>query len=201
MAPRAIVLILDGLRRDLVSAEATPHLAAFAAEATRFANHRSVFPSATRVVSAAFATGCLPARNGLQGNTVALMTDDGLALFDVGKPEFMASKRALTGRTLLRPTMAERLADRGGVLVYNNVSPGAAYAHDPDAHGTVYHRADSRGPGFRPVAEPLDIKIGIDGDKAMARRFIAEAVNGDAARRDPDGPGRRVFPGEWARVI
>ncbi|GAB5376935.1 MAG: alkaline phosphatase family protein [Acuticoccus sp.] len=181
MVPRAIVLILDGLRRDLVSAETTPHLAAFAAEATRFANHRSVFPSATRVVSAAFSTGCLPAKNGLHGNTVALMTDEGLALFDVGKPEFMAQKRALTGHTLLRPTMAERLAERGGVLVYNNVSPGAAYAHDPDAHGTVYHRAGSRGPGFAPVAEPLDIKIGIDGDKKMARRFIAEAVDGDAA--------------------
>jgi len=178
---RAIVLILDGLRRDLVSAETTPNLMRFASEATRFTQHRSVYPSATRVVSAAFATGCQPARNGLQGNTVALLGDGGLTLHDVGKPEFFADKKRITGRTLDRPTMAERLAARGGVVVFNNVSPGAAYAHDPDGYGTVYHRAGSRGPGLVPVAVPLDIQIGIDGDRAMAERFIAEAVDGDPA--------------------
>ncbi|MBJ3775872.1 alkaline phosphatase family protein [Acuticoccus mangrovi] len=178
---RAIVIILDGLRRDLVSSETTPNLVRFAEEATRFTAHRSVFPSATRVVSAAFATGCHPARNGLCGNTVALMADGRLGLHDVGKPEFFPTKRRLTGVTLERPTMAERLADRGGAVVFNNVSPGAAYAHDPDGFGTVYHRAGSRGPGLRAVAKPLDIALGIDGDRAMADRFVAEAVAGEAA--------------------
>ncbi len=174
---RAFVLILDGLRRDLVSPETTPNLVRFGQEAQRFTAHRSVFPSATRVVSAAFATGCHPAQNGLQGNTVALMADGRLALHDVGKPDFFETKRALTGATLTRPTMAERLAGRGGAVVYNNVSPGAAYAHDPDGHGTVYHRAGSRGPGLAPVADPLDIAIGIEGDAAMVDRFVAEAVD------------------------
>lgn len=181
MAPRAIVLVLDGLRRDLVTPALTPNLAAFAGQATRFANHRSVFPSATRVVSAAFATGCRPARNGLHGNTVALTKDGRLVLFDVGKPEFMAEKRALTGATLLRPTMAERLAARGGVVVFNNVSPGAAYAHDPDGLGAVYHRAGSRGPGLAPVIDPLEIEIGIEGDRQMAERFVAEVVESETA--------------------
>ncbi|WMS41826.1 alkaline phosphatase family protein [Acuticoccus sp. MNP-M23] len=178
---RAIALILDGLRRDLISPETTPNLVRFADKASRFAAHRSVFPSATRVVSAAFATGCQPGRNGLRGNTVALRDNGRLALFDVGKPEFFETKRRLTGATLTMPTMAERLAGCGGVVVFNNVSPGAAYAHDPDGHGTIYHRAGSRGPGFEPVAEPLDIKSGIDGDRTMAARFIDEVVNGDAA--------------------
>lgn len=178
---RAIAIILDGLRRDLISPETTPNLVRFAAGASRFAAHRSVFPSATRVVSAAFATGCQPGRNGLRGNTVALQENGRLALFDVGKPEFFEAKRALTGTTLTMPTMAERLADCGGVVVFNNVSPGAAYAHDPDGYGTVYHRAGSRGPGLKPVAEPLDIASGIAGDRAMAQRFINEVVNGDAA--------------------
>ncbi|WP_226574321.1 alkaline phosphatase family protein [Acuticoccus sediminis] len=178
---RAFVVILDGLRRDLVSPETTPNLTRFAAGATTFTAHRSVFPSATRVVSAAFSTGCYPARNGLQGNTVALVKDGALTLHDVGRPDFFAAKRALTGSALHRPTMAERLKDRGGVVVFNNVSPGAAYAHDPDGYGTVYHRAGSHAPGLAPVAKPLDVTLGIEGDRAMAERFVAEAVHGAAA--------------------
>jgi len=52
MRPRAIVVVLDGLRRDMVGPETTPELYRFKSAATSFAAHRSVFPSATRVVSA-----------------------------------------------------------------------------------------------------------------------------------------------------
>jgi len=178
---RAIVIILDGLRRDMVTPQTTPNLAKLADQSQWFDAHRSVFPSVTRVSSATFATGCLPARHGLQGNTVALTQDDALTLHDVGKPDFFPAMRALTGATLRRPTMAERLSAHGGALVFNNVSPGAAYAHDPDGHGTVHHRAGSRGPGFAPVDVPLAIGLGIEGDRAMAHRFIGEAVDGSAA--------------------
>ena len=70
---RAVMVILDGLRRDFVAPAHTPVLTAFAARSQRFDAFRSAFPSATRVVSATFATGCHPARHTLQGNaTVAL---------------------------------------------------------------------------------------------------------------------------------
>ena len=68
---RAVVLILDGLRRDFIRADLTPNLVALKARATWCDSHRSVFPSVTRVVSSTMATGCLPARHGLAGNTVA----------------------------------------------------------------------------------------------------------------------------------
>ncbi|MEW5420986.1 alkaline phosphatase family protein [Amorphus sp. 3PC139-8] len=180
---RVIAIMLDGLRRDFVRPEFTPNLARFAERAAVFEAHRSVFPSATRVVSAAFATGCHPARNGLHGNSMALMEDSGLVVHDAGKPDFLQHKRAVTGRTLATPTMAERLAPRGGAVVFNNVSPGAAYAHDPDGHGRVYHRAGSFGPGRVPVAESdrLDISLGIEGDREMTRRFLDEAVARDPA--------------------
>jgi hypothetical protein len=44
-------------------------------------------------------------------------------------------------------SLAERLVTAGGSAVFSNVSPGAAYAHDPDGYGTVRHRAGSFGPG------------------------------------------------------
>ena len=54
---RAILVVLDGLRRDFVTPTLTPRLHEFRARAEWFALHRSTFPSATRVVSSTLATG------------------------------------------------------------------------------------------------------------------------------------------------
>jgi arylsulfatase A-like enzyme len=167
---------LDGLRRDFVDTVRTPHLAQFAAQATSFPEFRTAFPSATRAVSASFATGCYPARHTLQGNAVALLEDGTLVPHDVGRPDFLAHKRAITGHALAVPTLAERLAPFGGAIVFNNVSPGAANAHDPDAHGHLYHRVVSRGPGGAVVSDPLRVTLDAEGDRVMTDRFIAEAL-------------------------
>src|ERR1700759_3180553 len=172
---RAVIVTVDGLRKDMISSELTPNLARFAGEAERLSNYRTVFPSCTRVVSASLATGCFPARHGLQGNSVALLEDGELVLRDAGHPDFLQHKRRVTGRSLAMPTLAERLKDHGGAIIFNNVSPGAAYAHDPDGHGHVYHRAGSFGPG-RLAADPLDVTLDAAGDRAMTERFIADAL-------------------------
>ncbi len=174
---RAVMVILDGLRRDFVDAERTPSLVRFAAQAERFSHFRSAFPSATRVVSATFATGCHPARHTLQGNAMALMEHGVLTPHDVGRPDFLQHKRTVTGHSLAVPTMAELLAPHGGAIVFNNVSPGAAYAHDPDGFGHVYHRAGSFGPGRVPVADPLRVDLDAAGDRQMTERFVAEVMH------------------------
>ena len=175
---RAVVVILDGLRRDLVTEARTPRLAAFRARAEHFAAHGSVFPSATRVVAASFATGCHPARHGLQGNSVALFENGAFVRYDAGGPDFLAHKRRATGTSLAVPTMTERLEKRGGAITFSNASPGAAYAHDPDGHGFLYNRAGSFGPGRIPVpaADELRVTGNLAGDRAMAERFIAEVL-------------------------
>ncbi len=173
---RAVVVILDGLRRDFVDAARTPRLAGLVAQAESFPGFRTAFPSATRAVSASFATGCHPARHTLQGNAVALLERGALVAHDVGRPDFLAHKRAVTGHALAVPTLAERVAGNGGAILFNNVSPGAANAHDPDGHGYLYHRTVSRGPGGSPVADPLRVTLDAAGDRAMTERFIAEAL-------------------------
>lgn len=175
---RAVLVICDGLRRDLISPERTPHLTALAARSRRFDNHRSVFPSVTRSSAASIATGCHPARHGLHGNTMGLPTDGGYAVHNVGAPEFVAELLAVTGRTLRVPTMAERLRASGGVVVFSNVSPGAAYFHDPDGHGHVYHRAGSYGHGRNPVPahDHLDVTHDAAGDARMTERFCAQVL-------------------------
>jgi hypothetical protein len=175
---RAVYVNLDGLRRDMISLAWTPQLAAFAARATTFPAYRSVFPSATRVVSATFATGCLPARHGLQGNAMALLAGGRISVHDAGDPEFLQLKRALTGTSLGVPTLAERLAGRDGSIVFSNVSPGAAYAHDPDGFGHVYNRAGSFAPGRRRLGAGEELRVGLDpaGDRDMTERFCREVV-------------------------
>ena len=176
---RAVMVILDGLRRDMISETHTPRLAALARSATRFTNHRSVFPSTTRVSSASLATGCFPSRHELSGNTLALIEDGGLVVHDAGHPDFLQHKRRLTGRSLGAPTLAERTKDAGGAVVFSNVSPGAAYAQDPDGFGYVYHRAGSFGPGRVALPDSAHLKIGpeIEGDRAMTERFIDEVLH------------------------
>jgi hypothetical protein len=175
---RAVIVTLDGLRRDMISPQATPHLVAFARAARTFTAYSTVFPSCTRVVAASLATGCFPARHGLQGNTMALIENGRLVAHDAGDPDFLQHKRRVTGTSLAVPTLAERLRPHGGAIIFSNVSPGAAYAHDPDGHGHVYHRAGSFGPGRVPVAasDHLAVTLDIAGDRRMTERFIAEVL-------------------------
>jgi arylsulfatase A-like enzyme len=176
---RAVVVTVDGLRADMISPETMPRLSSFQHESEQLLGYRTVFPSCTRVVSASLATGCFPARHGLQGNSVALLEHEELVLRDAGQPDFLQHKRRITGRSLAVPTLAERLRDHGGAVIFSNVSPGAAYAHDPDGHGHVYHRAGSFGPGRIPVeaCDQLNVTLDASGDRQMTERFVDDVVD------------------------
>jgi arylsulfatase A-like enzyme len=177
--PRAVIVICDSLRADLIGSADTPFLAELAERAAHFGAHRSVFPSTTRASAASIATGCRPARHGLLGNTMALDEGNGLVCRSAGHPDFPDRLRRATGRTLHVPTLAERLRWHGETSVScANVSPGAAYFQDPDGHGFVYHAAGSYGPGRRPLDDPASaaLKKGLAGDAAMTERFCGEIL-------------------------
>ncbi|MDP6081121.1 MAG: alkaline phosphatase family protein [Arenicellales bacterium] len=149
---RTVLMIIDGLRADMVTPTLTPNLCQIARTGRLFQQHHSVFPSATRVSSASIATGCLPITHGLFGNAIALDEGDGLKPVSVGPPDFRERLRAATGRTLLAPTLAEHVADSGGANIYSNSSAGAAHLQDPDGHGWLYHRSGSHAPGLVPLS-------------------------------------------------
>ena len=172
---RAVLVVVDGLRGDLVGDAFTPSLYRLATNARWYPDHRSVFPSATRVNSASLATGCFPASHGLHGNVIALDEGDGLVPVPVGPPEFRERLRRATGRTLHRPTLSERLRGHGGAAGWLNSSAGAAHMQDPDGHGLLLHRSGSHRPGFEPVHGPehLDVTYDAAGDRETTRRFCA----------------------------
>jgi hypothetical protein len=67
-AEHVVVMVWDGMRPDLVSAENTPNLHALAQRGVFFANHHPAYPTTTEVNGTVFATGVLPARSGIIGN-------------------------------------------------------------------------------------------------------------------------------------
>lgn len=170
---RAILMIVDGLRADLVSTLYMPELTAMAQRSCIFSAQRSVFPTATRVNSASIATGCYPASHGLAGNAIALDEGNGLQPVSVGPPEFRERLRRVTGRTLHRPTLSERLREQGDTLIYSNSSAGAAHMQDPDSHGWLYHRSGSFAPGMQPITDATHLAVSYDasGDVVTTESF------------------------------
>lgn len=172
---RVVIVICDGLRADMVSPEYTPNLMRIAEAGAHCMAHGGVFPSTTRTTAAAIATGCLPARNGLQGNAVALDHGAGLKVYSVGPPGFRDKLYEARGRTLKVPTMSERVKDAGGAIIYANASPGAGIFLDPDGFGHMIHRDVGFGPG-RVALPPHGVGHDAAGDAALAGRFIDEVL-------------------------
>jgi arylsulfatase A-like enzyme len=110
---RCIMVALDGLRPDMVSPAATPHLVALAAAGTRFAQARSVFPSETRAATPSFITGCRPGTHGMVANT---LFDAAAAPDRLLRTKLVADIEALAARRetpLERESLGERLARAG----------------------------------------------------------------------------------------
>lgn len=173
MKKRVVIVICDGLRGDMVTPEYTPNLDRIARYGARFTNHRGVFPSTTRTTAAAISTGCLPARNGLEGNAVALDFGQGYEVMSVGPPGFRDKMFEALGRTLKVPTLSERVG--GDAVIFGNASPGAAMFLDPDGHGELLHRDVAFGPGRQAIATH-DASHDAAGDAALTTRFIEDVL-------------------------
>lgn len=176
---RVVLVICDGLRADMLCSNWTPNLQKLRIKGRFFEKHRGVFPSTTRTTAASIATGCYPARHGLEGNCVAIDEGQGLQAVSVGPADFRERLRKATGKTLRVPTISERLYNKGGAIIYSNVSPGAAYFNDPDGFGYVYHRSGSFGPNLEKIKGLAHLDISHDnlGDSEMTHRFCDEVLN------------------------
>lgn len=174
--PIVVTVICDGMRPDFVDDATTPTLTRLKREATWFAEHRGIFPSVTRASSASIATGAHPISHGLRGNSIAFPGPDGLVFHDVGKPEYHAAHFAHFGRWLERPALAARVAAAGGALHVSNASPGTAFFHDAEGHGTLLHRCLCHLPGRVDTGERLEAPAGWEGDRIAAARFVTELL-------------------------
>ncbi len=122
-SPRVIAIQFDGLRADALSEERTPNLLAAAERGAWFRNHRSTFPTSTRVCVSSLATGVYPRKHGLPGNS--LYSRELGETITTGRYEnLLAWERAMGGRLLLRDTFFERV---GGGAIISAASSGSAW--------------------------------------------------------------------------
>src|SRR5258708_4069060 len=112
-----LVLVLDGLRPDSITAEETPHLWRLRQEGVNFPNGHAVFPTVTRANATAIGTGVYPARNGIFGNSIyAREVDPNHAFSNDDHKNLLRLDAATGGRMVLTKTLAEMLAERGKTL-------------------------------------------------------------------------------------
>ncbi|WP_332711927.1 alkaline phosphatase family protein [Pelagibacterium mangrovi] len=67
---RFVIIVLDGLRPDLVTPERMPNLAAFKVQAATLAGSRALYPSHTRVNKTGLGTGTTPKHHGIHFNKI-----------------------------------------------------------------------------------------------------------------------------------
>ena len=176
-----LVLVVDGLRPDSITAEDTPTLFRLRAEGVDLVNSHAVFPTVTRVNAAAIATGTQPGTNGLVGNQMFVPAVDDRRAFDTGDHRnFLALDRATGGRVLQAPTLAERLHARGLRLAgVSSGSTGSAFLLNPKSVAGVGALVNGYLEPGRTVAYPAPVS-----EAVLARFGPAPAKAPGGARFD-----------------
>src|SRR5262247_1452267 len=171
-----LVMVLDGLRPDSITAEETPNLWRLRQEGVNFLNGHSVFPTVTRANATAIATGTYPDRNAIFGNSLYVRAVDPNRAFVNDDHQALLRLDAVTGGGMvLTESLGEILAKRGKTLaVVSSGSTGSALLAN--------HRAP-KGVGVLVNAywEP-GVRVGFPDavNEAILRRFPAAPTRGGA---------------------
>src|SRR5205814_577289 len=161
--PRLVmVLVVDGLRPDAITADETPTLWRLRSEGVAFTDSHSVFPTVTRVNAATLVSGAQPATHGIVGNEMYVPAVEPSRAFSTQDyRRLVRLDEASGGRLLHVPALAERLHARGlrlaavssgstgsawllghraaagvGALVNGYFDPGRTVAYPPDLNAT-----------------------------------------------------------------
>ncbi|HHY87159.1 MAG TPA: alkaline phosphatase family protein [Verrucomicrobia bacterium] len=113
-AEHVVLLVWDGMRPDFITPEHAPTLHALAQEGVFFANHHSVYCTATIVNGTAMATGLYPHRHGVYANSIYLPDFQPLRPVGAQSMETVRHCDELSGGNyLVGPTIAEVLQAAG----------------------------------------------------------------------------------------
>ncbi len=130
-----IMFIIDGLRPDQINPDDTPNIYALMQDGVFFDNSHAVFPTVTRVNSAAIATASYPIHSGIVGNSIFIPAIDSTSSFSTGEYQNLHKLDALTnGNLLLSKSWAQRLVEHGlNPAAISSGSTGSAFLLNPHA--------------------------------------------------------------------
>jgi len=138
---RALVVIVDGLRPDFITAERTPNLMALGRRGVIGRAHHSMVPTVTRVNASSLITGTGPSSHGVLDNVIYLPAVDRARALNTGDGEVMRhADSVLDGRLLGATSLPELLAPHGHrVVVASSGSSGSAYLLAGAGRAPVLH--------------------------------------------------------------
>lgn len=138
---RHLLIVVDGLRPDYVTAEVMPNLTALGQRGVVFNRHHAVYPTVTRVNASSISTGAYPATHGLMGNSVFFPKVDPARFLDTADRNSLLKIEASETRLLTAPTLGESLQAAGRkMLVVSSGSSGSSFLNNHTvAGGAILH--------------------------------------------------------------
>jgi predicted AlkP superfamily pyrophosphatase or phosphodiesterase len=133
---RHLLIVVDGLRPDYVTADVMPNLTALGKRGVVFNRHHSVYPTVTRVNASSISTGAYPERHGLMGNSVFFPRVDPRRFLDTADRNALMKIAEVEGKLLTAPTLGEWLQAAGRkMLVVSSGSGGSAFLNNHTLSG------------------------------------------------------------------
>jgi predicted AlkP superfamily pyrophosphatase or phosphodiesterase len=140
---RHLLIVVDGLRPDYVTAAVMPNLTGLGKRGGVFNRHHAVFPTVTRVNASSISTGAYPEKHGLLGNSVFFPKVNAAAPLDTADRNNLLKIAATEGRLLTAKTMGETLQEAGKkMLVVSSGSSGSAFLNNHTLSGgaIIHHQ-------------------------------------------------------------
>ena len=129
-AKHVVVMVWDGMRPDFVTEEYTPNLYRMSQHGVTFANHHSVYMSATEVNGVAIATGAYPGHSRMLANKEYRPEIDAEKFIHMeGLAEVRKGDELTGGHFINRPTTVEILRGKGISTAVAGAKP-VAFLHD-----------------------------------------------------------------------
>lgn len=128
LAARVVLIVVDGLRPDQVTAAVMPRLHALGQRGTVFDAHHAAVPTVTRVNAPTMATGSYPERHGVLGNTIYSPKTFAEKGVNTGSHHELEAMATAEGGLLTTTTLGQTLSAQGKRLaIYSAGSSGSAF--------------------------------------------------------------------------
>ncbi len=196
-----LVFILDGLRPDSINPEDTPNIYKLRQEGVNYINGHSVFPTVTRVNTAAISTGVYPGTNGILSNSMYVSGVKPTRSFSTDSYADLRKLDEVTGgKMIFVKSLGELLEARGvklaavgsassgqalllnprapqgvGVLVNGYIEPGKLVAYPAKANAEILSRFGPA-PGKK---QSLSEKVSVDWTMNVLREYVIPELKPD----------------------
>ena len=197
-----LVFILDGLRPDSVNPQDTPNIYKLREQGVSYINGHAVFPTVTRVNTAAISTGTYPETNGILGNNMYVREVNPTRSFSNDIYANLVKLDEVTGgKMVLVKSLGELLEARGlklaavssapagqalllnprapqgvGILVNGYIDPGKLVAHPPKANTDIVSRF---GPAPHKASQTGSEKASVDWTMEVLREYVIPELRPD----------------------